>query len=143
MRKTNKAGAKNYTDLDNLALSWTPNTSEKRVRPNEEVSIDWGIINKKSLSDQNNVFALFLDMNTGLTFVFPAQSRGMASAALLAYIQRYGQPQSVRHDNAREFTHGEFADICRQRSIQQNRSAPFNPNQNHVEHYMDLIVTKM
>jgi hypothetical protein len=35
MRKINKAGAKDYTDLDNLALSWTPNTAEKKVRPND------------------------------------------------------------------------------------------------------------
>ncbi len=40
MRKINKAGTKDYTDLDNLALSWTHNTAEKKVRPNEEVSID-------------------------------------------------------------------------------------------------------
>jgi hypothetical protein len=39
MRKLNKAGLKDYTDLDNLALSWTPNTAEKKVRPKEEVSI--------------------------------------------------------------------------------------------------------
>jgi hypothetical protein len=62
MRKLNKAGAKDYTDLDNLALSWTPNTVEKKVRPNEEVSIDWGIINKQAIPNQNNVFALFLDL---------------------------------------------------------------------------------
>ncbi len=66
MRKLNKAGAKDYTDLDNLALSWTPNTAEKKVRLNEEVSIDWGIINKQAIPNQNNVFALFLDLNTGL-----------------------------------------------------------------------------
>jgi hypothetical protein len=62
MRKLNKAGAKDYTDLDNLALSWTPNTAEKKVRPNEEVSIDWGITNKQAIINQNNVFALFLDL---------------------------------------------------------------------------------
>jgi hypothetical protein len=45
MRKLNKAGSIDYTDLDNLALSWTPNTAEKKVKPNGEVSIDWGIIN--------------------------------------------------------------------------------------------------
>jgi hypothetical protein len=66
MRKLNKAGAKDYTDLDNLASSWTPNTAKKKVRPNEEVSIDWGIINKQAIPNQNNVFALFLDLNTGL-----------------------------------------------------------------------------
>jgi hypothetical protein len=35
------------------------------------VSIDWGIINKQALPNQNNVFALFLDLNTGLVFIFP------------------------------------------------------------------------
>jgi hypothetical protein len=126
MRKTNKAG----------------NTTDKKVRPNEEVSIDWGIINKQALPNQNNVFALFLDLNTGLVFVFPSPSRGLTGTALLAYIQRYGQPLAVRHDNAQEFIAGEFTEICNKKGIQQNRSAPFNPNQNPVEQYMDLLMSK-
>jgi transposase InsO family protein len=106
------------------------------------VSIDWGIINKQAIPNQNNVFALFLDLNTGLVFVFPSPSRGLAGTALLAYIQRYGQPLAVRHDNAQEFIAGEFADICSKKGIQQNRSAPFNPNQNPVAYsqHPDLIL---
>jgi hypothetical protein len=42
--------------------------------------------------------------------------------------------QLLRHDNAQEFIAGEFAE--------QNRSASFNPNQNPVEQYMDLLVSK-
>ncbi len=104
---------------------------------NEEVSI-----NKQTIPNQNNVFALLLDLNTGLVFVFPSPSRGLAGTALLAYTQRYGQPLTVRHDNAQEFIAGEFADICNKNGIQQNRSAPFNPNQNPVEQYMDLLMSK-
>jgi hypothetical protein len=70
MRKLNKAGAKDYTDLDNLALSWTPNTAEKKVRPNEE-----------AIPNQNNVFALFLDLNTGLIFVFTTGEQNPRSNA--------------------------------------------------------------
>ncbi len=119
-----------------LALSWTPNTAENKIKPNEEVSIDWRIINKQAIPNQNNIFALFLDMNTGLVFVFPSPSRGLAGTALLVYLQRYGQSLVVRHDNAQELIAGEFADICNKKGIQQKRSAPFNPNQNPVEQYM-------
>ncbi len=54
----------------------------------------------------------------------------------------YVQPLAVRHDNAQEFIAGEFADICNKKGVQQNRSAPFNPNQNPVEQYMDLLKSK-
>jgi hypothetical protein len=65
------------------------------VRPNERVSIDWGILDKKSIAGENNVFALYLDLNTGLVFAYPAQSRGLAGPSLLAYIQRYGPPEKI------------------------------------------------
>jgi hypothetical protein len=32
MRKTNKACAKDYTELNNLALSWMPNTTDKQAQ---------------------------------------------------------------------------------------------------------------
>ena len=60
MRKTNKAQSTNFTPVQNLALSWTPGTQEKLNRPNQDVSTDWGIINKRLQAGQNNVFALFI-----------------------------------------------------------------------------------
>ena len=86
MRKTVKQPHKNYTEANNLVtnapLSWTPSTSTKFVNPNHTVSVDWGIVNKRNKTGVPNVFALFLDVNTGLVFVFPAESRGQAGDAL-------------------------------------------------------------
>jgi hypothetical protein len=73
------------------------------VNHNETVSLDWGIINKKAKSNVKNVFALFLDTNTGNVFVYAAESRGQAGPALEAYIQQFGKPQEIVHDNAQEF----------------------------------------
>jgi hypothetical protein len=78
MRKTRKNPAKEFTEVNNLALSWTANTAEKETRSNESVSLDWGIIHKRYLKDKNNVFALYLDNNTGLVFAYPAESTGQA-----------------------------------------------------------------
>jgi hypothetical protein len=88
-----------------------------------------------------NVFALFLDINTSLGFVYPAETRGQASDALKTYIQAYGKPHKLIHDNAQEFSEGEFADICRQHSITQTRSPLYEPNHNPVEHYMRILVS--
>jgi transposase InsO family protein len=62
---------------------------------------------------------------------------------LLAYIQRYGIPKQVIHDNAQEFLHGEFAKICADKGIAQLRSPPYNPNKNPTEHYMEIITSTM
>ena len=136
MRKTNKQPTKNYTEISNLLtnspLSWTPSTADKFVNPNHTVSVDWGIINKRNKAGSLNVFALFLDVNTGLVFVYPAESRGQASEALKTYIQRYGKPHELIHDNAKEFVEGEFADICKEQGIHQTRSPPYEPNKNPV-----------
>jgi hypothetical protein len=78
MRKANKTTAKDFTAIENLALSWTAAAEKKSVRPNEIVAVDWGIINKTSISGKNNVFALYLDLNTGLVFTYPAPNRGLA-----------------------------------------------------------------
>ncbi len=64
------------------------------------------IINKTSISGKKNVFALYLDLNTGLVFTYPAPSRGLAGPSLQAYIQRYGPPATILSDNAKEFTGG-------------------------------------
>jgi hypothetical protein len=76
------------------------------------------------LPNQSNVFVLFLDLNTGLVFVFPSPSRGLAGTALLAYIQRYGQPLALRHDNAQEFITGELADICNKKAYSKIEARP-------------------
>jgi hypothetical protein len=114
IRKNRAQPEKNYTDIENftvelknLPLSWTASTANKDVTPNRTVSVDWGIINKKHQSGENNVFTLFLDIYTGVTFVFPAESRGQAGVALQAYMQKYGTPNEVIHDNASEFIQGE------------------------------------
>jgi hypothetical protein len=87
------------------------------------------------------VFALFLDLNTGITFIFLAESRGQAGVALQAYIQRYGKPNEVVHDNATEFKQGDFAQICLNQQITQTPSPPYEPNKNPVELYMDIIIS--
>jgi transposase InsO family protein len=88
-------------------------------------------------------FALYLDNNTGLVFGYPAESTGQAGPSLLAYIQRYGIPKQVIHDNAQEFIHGEFSKICEDKGIAQHRSSPYNPNKNPTEHYMEIITSTM
>jgi hypothetical protein len=152
MRKLNHPPAKNFTEVNNLTtvtrtinapLSWTPSTANKLVTHNETISIDWGIINKKAKSNVKNVFALFLDTNTGNVFVYPAESRGQAGPALETYIQQYGKPQEVVHDNAQEFLHGTFQELCLKHSIKQTKSPPFDPNKNPVEHYMDILTCMM
>ncbi len=72
-----------------------------------------GARNKKAKANEKNVFALFLDMNTGNVFVYAAESRGQTGPALEAYMQQYGKPQEIVHDNAQEFNHGTFKDIYR------------------------------
>ena len=47
MRKTRKNPSKEYTEVNNLALSWTASTTDKESRSNERVSMNWGIVNKQ------------------------------------------------------------------------------------------------
>ncbi len=119
MRKSRKQHQRNYTTVENLALSWTSNTEDKDLRSNEQVSMDWGIINKTYLKNKNNVFALYVDNHTCMVFGYPAESTGQAGPSLQAYIQKYGLPKRTLHDNAQEFINGEFAQICVDNSIQQ------------------------
>ena len=105
--KTNKQPHKNFTEVNNLItnapLSWTPSTADKAVNPNHTVSLDWGIVHKRNKTGHKNVFALFLDLNTGLVFVYPAETRGQAGEALKAYITRYGKPQNLLRGNLRQY----------------------------------------
>ncbi len=41
MRKAKKNPAREFTEVNNLALSWTANTADKETRANERVSLDW------------------------------------------------------------------------------------------------------
>ncbi len=91
----------------------------------------------------NNVFGLFLDNHTGIVFAYPAESTGQAGPALLAYIQRYGVPHQLLTDNAKEFIHGDFKQICLDKSITQTHSAPYTPNEKPTEHYMEIITPTM
>ncbi len=132
MRKLNRPPTKNFTEATNLTSSitnspvtWRPSTAEKRVNPNDTISVDWGIVNKKAKPNVKNVFALFLDTITGNVFSYAAESRGQAGPALQAYIQLYGKPHKIIHDNAQEFMHGAFKDICMAQGIQQVRSPPY------------------
>ncbi len=90
----------------------------------------------------NNVFALYLDLQTGWTAVYPCSSRGQAGDTLAQYCQEHGTPQSILHDNAKEYLQGEFATLSTQKAIQQKMSAPHHPNQNPTEHYMGLLMDK-
>ena len=113
-----------FTNVKNLALSWTPATANKQCLPNQHISTDWGIINKARKVGTNNVFALYLDLQTGWTAVYPCASRGQAGGTLAQYCQEHGTPQSILHDNAKEYVSGEFATLCKQKEITQNMSAP-------------------
>jgi hypothetical protein len=88
-----------------------------------------------------NVFALFIDHNIGLVHVEFQLTRGQAGEALEGYIQQWGITDTIHHDNAQEFIHGTFAALCKTHSITQSQSAPYSPNQNPAEHYMELIVS--
>jgi hypothetical protein len=142
MRKTRQAQSSAFTPMQNLALSWTPGTQDKVIIPNQEISTDWGIINKKLQAGQDNVFALYLDLNTGWVAACPKANRGLAGEILAQYCQEFGTPKSILHDNAQEYLHGDFANLCREKQITQRMSAPHTPNQNPTEHYMDIIVGK-
>ncbi len=111
------------------------------MNPNHTISVDCGIVNKRNKTGLFNVFALFLDVHTGLVFVFPAESRGQAGDALKSYIHKYGKPHTIIYDNAKEFIDGEFETICKDQSIHQRRSPPYEPNKNPVEHYMEIILS--
>ena len=142
MRKTNKAQSSAFTPSYNLALSWTPQTKDKVIIPNRDIATDWGIINKQLLPGKNNVFALFLDLNTGWIAVYSQPNRGLAGETLEQYCQEHGSPSTITHDNAAEYINGKFKTICTQKEITQRFSAPHTPNQNPAEHYMDIIMGK-
>jgi hypothetical protein len=157
MRKTNKATPFNYTDINQLvqtqlelkqnvtfvnnAVSRTAATTEQVNSRNEDVALDWAIVNKTALPGQPNVFAVFLDRNIGIVHTVCTTSRGLAGEALLHYIQQWGVPKNIHHDNAEEFLHGKFAEICKEKGIGQTQSAPYTPNQNPTEKYMDILVS--
>ncbi len=134
MRKLNASRAASYSDLKTLttnilasqnparhfgfAVSRTPATTAQSNERNKIVSVDWAIINKENLlPDVFNVFALFYDVNIGLVHVEFQPTRGQAGEALEGYIQRWGIPQTIHHDNAKEFLFGKFASVCRDNKI--------------------------
>jgi hypothetical protein len=123
MRKTRRAQSSAFTPMQNLALSWTPGTQDKVIIPNQEISTDWGIINKKLQTGQDNVFALHLDLNTGWVAAYPKANRGLAGETLAQYCQEFETPKSILHDNAQEYLHGDFANLCREKQITQRMSA--------------------
>jgi hypothetical protein len=141
MKKTKKTPTKGYTDIQNLAVSWLPGTNNKVSTPNEIVSVDWGIINKRNKSNVKNVFALYLDNNTGFVFVYLAESRGQAGPSLQAFIQRCGVPKTIVQDDAQEFCAGTFAQLCADKSIQLAPTPSYDPNKNPTEKYMDILTS--
>jgi hypothetical protein len=92
-----------------LTANMAPSTADKVVNLNDTISVE--LVNKKAKPNVKKLFALFLDTITGNVFSYAAKSRGQAGLALLAYIQRFGKPHKLVHDNAQEFIHGEFKDI--------------------------------
>jgi hypothetical protein len=141
MKKTRKTPVMGYTDINNLAVSWLPGTNNKISTPNELVSLDWGIINKKNKPNVNNVFAIYLDNHTGFVFVYLAESRGQAGPSLQAFIQQHGTPKTIVNDNAQEFCHGTFAQICTDKTVQQQPTPPYDHNKNPTEKYMDILTS--
>jgi hypothetical protein len=105
--------------------------------------VDWGIVNKKNKANVNNIFAIYLDNHTGFVFVYPAESRGQAGPSLQAFMQRYGTPKTIIHDNAQEFVGGTFAQICTEKSIQQIPAPPYDHNKNPTEKYMDILTSML
>jgi hypothetical protein len=118
-------------------VSRTPATTAQSNERNKLVSVDWAIIHKENVPDDINVFALFHDANIGLVHVEFQPTRGQAGEALEGYIQRWGIPHTIHHDNAQEFIHGKFASVCRECKIHQTQSAPYSPNQNPAERYIN------
>jgi hypothetical protein len=112
MRKTKKTPTKGFTDINAFVVTWKPGNKNHVINSNETVALDWGIINKKNNPKTNNVFAIYRDTNTGFVFFFPAENLAQAGLSLLTYMQRHGQPKQLVHDNAKEFTEGEFKQIC-------------------------------
>ena len=85
---------------------------------------------------------MFLDLNTGWLAVYPQPNRGLAGEALESYCKDYASPSTILSDNAAEYVHGSFETLCKQKEITQKFSAPHTPNQNPVEHYMDILMGK-
>jgi hypothetical protein len=157
MRKPNAAKAADYSDLktltttiiasQNLArhfgftVSRTPATTAQNNERNKLVCVDWAIVHKENVPDDFNVFALFHDANIGLVHVEFQPTRGQAGEALEGYIQGWDIPHTIHHDNAQEFLHGKCASVCRENKINQIQSAPYSPNQNPAERYMEIIVS--
>jgi hypothetical protein len=69
------------------------------------------------VTGQDNVFALYLDLNTGWVAAYPKANRGLAGETLAQYCQEFGTPNSILHDNAQEYLHGDFANLCREKQI--------------------------
>ncbi len=119
MRKANTPSTQTYSDLRALttdllaqhnparhfgfAVSRKPATTAQINQRNQIVSVDWTIINRQNLPDVFNVFALFVDHNIGLVYVEFQLTRGQAGEALEGYIQQWGIPDTIHHDNAQEF----------------------------------------
>jgi hypothetical protein len=100
MRKTKKATSSSFTNVKNPALPWTPATENKQCVPNQNVSTEWGVINKTNRVGTNNVFALYLDLQTGWTAVYPCASHDLTGDTLAQYCQEHGTPQSILHNKA-------------------------------------------
>jgi hypothetical protein len=83
--------------------------------------VDWAIINKQNQPDAFNVFALFVDRNISPVNVEFQLTRGQTGEALEGYIQQWGIPETIHHDNdndnAQEFLYGKFASLCKTHSI--------------------------
>jgi hypothetical protein len=127
MRKTRKAQSSAFTPIKNLALSWTPQTADKMIIPNKNISTDWGIISKTLKPGQNTVFALYLDLNTGWIAVYPKISRGLAGETLLEYCQAFGLPETILHDNAAEYLNGDLPTSAKRKEFNKYTAPHITP----------------
>ena len=140
-QKRHRTGHVYHSDMSNLAVSTTPHKQNHATRPNQLVSTDWGIVGTPDRCG-NTVFALYVDTSIGVVYEKLKPDRSDAVDTLQGYCQMWGQPETVIHDNAREYLKGDFAKFCREKGIKQKASPPYSPNFNPVEKYMDIIVSR-
>jgi hypothetical protein len=107
LRKTKKEQSSAFTPAYNVTSSWTPRTANYFKQ-------------RQLIPGKNNVVALFLDLNTCGTAVYPQSNRGLAGESLEQYLKYYVSPSAILHDNTAEYIHGAFDTLCRQKGNDTN-----------------------
>lgn len=82
-------------------------------------------------------FVTFIDDATAFASVYMMSQRSEVSEKFRKFIQwaktQTGRKvKSVRHDGAKEYTQGKFAELCSQLGIEQQCTVPYSPQQNGI-----------